>query len=246
MLSSVTSAAQVDGPDAPTPAAGGSVTATAPTITRLLDAAAGAFSAKGFHATTTRDIASRAGLSPAGVYVHFASKEELLHALSRSGHLEALAVVTRAAACEGDATDRLAAVMRSFSTWHAEHHEVASVVQYEFPHLTPAHRDDVLGLRKQIDSTVRGVLQEGLHEGTMVVDDVRDTTLALMSLCIDVARWYSPTINRSPAQIGDTYAALGLRLVSARPPSGPASSRENRSPNAHLTPSGSANEAGRW
>jgi len=224
----VTSAAQVDGPDPPVPAAAGAATAqTVPTVTRLLAAAAGAFSARGFHATTTRDIASRAGLSPAGVYVHFASKEELLHALSRGGHLEALAVVTRAASFEGDATDRLAAVMRSFSTWHAEHHEVASVVQYEFPHLTPAHRDDVLALRKQIDATVRGVLQEGLDDGTMVVDDVRDTTLALMSLCIDVARWYSPTISRSAAQIGDTNAALGLRLVSAQPPSGPSGSRQS-------------------
>ncbi|MEO3938442.1 TetR/AcrR family transcriptional regulator [Dermatophilaceae bacterium Soc4.6] len=203
----MTSAAQVDG-------SGGTAT---PTVTRLLAAAAGAFSARGFHATTTRDIASRAGLSPAGVYVHFASKEELLHALSHTGHLEALAVVTRAAGSDGDATDRLAAVMRSFSSWHAEHHEVASVVQYEFPHLTPAHRDDVLTLRKHIDATVRSVLEDGLLEGTMVVDDVRDTALALMSMCIDVARWYSPTISRSAAQIGDTYAELGLRLVSATP-----------------------------
>ena len=35
---------------------------------RLMEAAADAFAAKGFHhATTTRDIAGRAGLSPAGV-----------------------------------------------------------------------------------------------------------------------------------------------------------------------------------
>ena len=43
------------------------------TVDRLMRAAAQAFAEKGFHATTTRDIASGAGLSPAGVYVHFAS-----------------------------------------------------------------------------------------------------------------------------------------------------------------------------
>lgn len=205
----VTSAARVDGPEA--------IGSGAPAVTRLLAAAADAFSAKGFHATTTRDIASRAGLSPAGVYVHFASKEELLHALSHDGHRQALAVVTRAAGSGGTAPERLASVMRSFATWHAEHHEVASVVQYEFPHLTAAHRDEVLGLRKQIDAAVQSLLDEGMREGTMVVDDVRDTALALMSLCIDVARWYSPAITRSADQIGETYAALGLRLVSAHP-----------------------------
>ena len=41
------------------------------TVDRLMRAAAQAFAEKGFHATTTRDIASGAGLSPAGVYVHF-------------------------------------------------------------------------------------------------------------------------------------------------------------------------------
>ena len=60
---------------------------------RLIDAAAEAFAAKGFHATTTRDIAARAGMSPAGVYVHFATKEDLLFHLSEQGHLAALRII---------------------------------------------------------------------------------------------------------------------------------------------------------
>lgn len=195
-------------------------TAGAPTVERLLEAAAEAFAAKGFHATTTRDIASRAGLSSAGVYVHFDSKEALLHALSRGGHEAALALVSRAANGAGAPTERVARVMSSFAAWHADHHEVARVVQYEFPHLTSEHREDLLGLRKAIDRTVRTVIEDGVASGEFDVDDVRDATLGLMSLCIDVARWYSPAINRTPTAIGRTYAALGLRLLGARPPRG--------------------------
>lgn len=197
--------------DSTTP--GASSGAGVPTAQRLLLAAAGAFADNGFHATTTRDIASRAGLSPAGVYVHFASKEDLLHELSRDGHGAALALVRCAATAPGLPSQRLAAVMASFAIWHAEHHQVARVVQYEFPHLTPEHRDAVLTLRKEIDAIVRDLLREGMDAGEFVLEDVHDTALALMSLCIDVARWYSPSITRSPAQIGETYAALGLRLV---------------------------------
>lgn len=186
------------------------------TVDRLLGAAAGAFADKGFHATTTRDIASRAGLSPAGVYVHFSSKEELLHALSQTGHEVALDLVTGAASRPGTPAERLERIMSSFARWHADHYEVARVVQYEFPHLTPEHRDTVLSLRKQIDATVRAVLQDGVDAGQFTVHSIQDTALALMSLCIDVARWYSPSIARTPAEIGTTYAALGLRLVVAR------------------------------
>ena len=185
--------------------------AASSTVERLLDAAAGAFADRGFHATTTRDIASRAG-----VYVHFDSKEAVLYALSRRGHEAALDLVRGSATGPGTPTERVARVMSRFATWHAEHYEVARVVQYEFPHLQPDHRDEVLTLRKDIDEAVRELLEEGVASGEFEVTDVREAALALMSLCIDVARWYSPGVRRTPDRIGPTYASLGLRLLGAR------------------------------
>ena len=189
---------------------------------RLLEAAAEAFADRGFHATTTRDIASRAGLSPAGVYVHFASKEELLFQLSREGHQVALELLLRAAREAESPTEALRAIMGTFARWHAEHYRVARIVQYEFANLTPEHRDAVLALRKQIDGVLREVVADGVRRGDFEVDDVRDTTLALMSMAVDVARWYDPEIKRTPKAIGASYADLGLRLVRARRSADPA------------------------
>jgi AcrR family transcriptional regulator len=183
---------------------------------RLLEAAAEAFADRGFHATTTRDIASRAGLSPAGVYVHFASKEELLFQLSREGHQVALELLLQAAREAESPTEALRAIMGTFARWHAEHYRVARIVQYEFGNLTPEHRDAVLALRKQIDGVLREVVADGVRRGDFEVDDVPDTTLALMSMAVDVARWYDPEIKRTPKAIGASYADLGLRLVRAR------------------------------
>ncbi|WP_147064012.1 TetR/AcrR family transcriptional regulator [Terrabacter aerolatus] len=187
----------------------------ASTVERLLQAAAHAFADKGFHATTTRDIASGAGLSPAGVYVHFGSKEELLFALSRSGHESALRLMRSAIAEGSDPTQQLVHVMARFTEWHVEQYQVARVVQYEHHHLTPDHHAEVLALRKEMDSLVRDVLDRGVADGTFSVDDSADTALALLSIVVDVARWYSPTIRRTPSQIGATNAALALRLVGA-------------------------------
>jgi AcrR family transcriptional regulator len=184
---------------------------------RLLEAAAEAFADRGFHATTTRDIAARAGLSPAGVYVHFATKEELLYQLSREGHIVARDMLRAAAEGASSPTEALRAIMGTFARWHAEHYRVGRIVQYEFGNLTPEHRDDVLRLRKEIDGVVRQVVTRGVEQGEFAVDDVPDTTLALMSMAIDVARWYDPEIRRTPEAIGAAYAELGLRLVGARP-----------------------------
>ena len=192
------------------------VNSAAATPQRLLEAAADAFAARGFHATTTRDIASRAGLSPAGVYVHFSSKEELLYQLSREGHVAARDMLRDAAAAAPSPTDALRAIMRQFAQWHAEHFRVARIVQYEFHNLTAEHREAVLGLRKEIDAIVRRVVADGVEQGEFEVEDIPDTTLALLSMAVDVARWYDPEIRRSPTAIGRAYADLGLRLVTAR------------------------------
>ena len=49
--------------------------------TQLLHIAIKLFSEKGFSGATTREIASRAGISEAMVFRHFANKEELYHAI---------------------------------------------------------------------------------------------------------------------------------------------------------------------
>jgi AcrR family transcriptional regulator len=187
----------------------------ADTAVRIMLAAADAFAEKGFHATTTRDIASRAGLSPAGVYVHFASKEVLLFELSRRGHARARDLLVAAADQAGTPTEALRAIVGGFSRWHAEHYELGRIVQFEFRHLSPEHREAVLGLRKEIDGVVAGVLRDGVASGEFEVDDVSVTALALLSMAIDVARWYTPDVRRTPADIETSYGALAVRLVRA-------------------------------
>ena len=62
---------------------------------RLLLGAVEAFAERGFHATTTRDIAGRAGMSPAALYIHYKTKEELLFQISRVGHERSVSVLGR-------------------------------------------------------------------------------------------------------------------------------------------------------
>ena len=113
-------------------------------------------------------------------------------------------------------SEALRAIMSTFAQWHAEHFRVARIVQYEFGNLTAEHRDAVLALRKEIDGVVRQVVADGVDSGEFAVDDVPDTALALMSMAVDVARWYDPEIKRTPQAIGAAYADLGLRLVHGR------------------------------
>lgn len=183
---------------------------------RLLVAAVEAFAERGYHATTTRDIAGRAGMSPAALYIHYKTKEELLHRISGIGHEKALDILRTAARGEGTAAERLADAVRSFVRWHAEQHTVARVVQYELDALGPESRAEIVALRRQVDAEVRGIVEDGVAAGEFDVPDVRGTTLAVLSLCIDVARWFKADGPRTPDEVGALYADLVLRMVGAR------------------------------
>ncbi|MGV9502505.1 TetR family transcriptional regulator [Streptomyces sp. NPDC003642] len=182
---------------------------------RLLIAAVEAFAERGYHATTTRDIAGRAGMSPAALYIHYKTKEELLHRISRIGHEKALEILRTASRREGSPTERLADAVSSFVRWHAGGRTTARVVQYELDSLGPEARAEILGLRRQVDAEVRGIIEEGVRSGEFEVIDVHGTTLAVLSLCIDVARWFSLDGPRTPEEVGALYADLVLRMVGA-------------------------------
>ncbi|MER7194004.1 TetR/AcrR family transcriptional regulator [Streptomyces flaveolus] len=185
---------------------------------RLLVAAVEAFAERGYHATTTRDIAGRAGMSPAALYIHYKTKEELLHRISRIGHDRALGILRTAAEGKGSAAERLADAVSSFVRWHAGRRTTARVVQYELDALGPDARAEIVALRRQCDAEVRGIIEDGVASGEFEVADVQGTTLAVLSLCIDVARWFNVNGPRTPDEVGALYADLVLRMVRAKEP----------------------------
>ncbi|WP_419993672.1 TetR/AcrR family transcriptional regulator [Streptomyces boninensis] len=182
---------------------------------RLLEGAVEAFAERGYHATTTRDIAGRAGMSPAALYIHYKTKEELLYRISRYGHERAHAILAKAAAADGSPAERLRLAVHTFARWHAEHHTTARVVQYEISSLGPEHYEEVLDLRRGIDRLLRGIIEDGVAAGDFSVDDVPGTALAVLSLCVDVARWFNVNGPRTPDEVGALYADLVRRMVGA-------------------------------
>lgn len=175
---------------------------------RLLVAAVDAFAERGYHATTTRDIAGRAGMSPAALYIHYKTKEELLHRISRIGHDKALEILDISASGPGGAAERLDAAVRSFVRWHAAHHTTARVVQYELDALAPEHRSEIVALRRQSEAAVRRILAEGVAAGSS-----RSPTFR-------VPRSRScPCASTSPAGSARTAAARPTRSARSTPTS---------------------------
>lgn len=135
----------------------------------LLRAAAGLFRRQGFAATSTRDIATAAGMRSGSPFYHFESKEALLAAVMLEGMQRALRQQSIApAAADAPPLQRLRALVRShFDVLHGPDSDFIPVMLYEWRSLNPAQRAEVNALRQQYEAAWVPVLQALHGSGTL-------------------------------------------------------------------------------
>jgi AcrR family transcriptional regulator len=184
---------------------------------RILLAAATAFAERGFHATTTRDIAAQAGLSSAALYFHFRSKEEVLYQIATSTLDFTAEVAATEAKRPGSPAERLSGLVRVLTFWHTYNSQVGHVVLYQTGALTADHLAEIAAKQREVSRIVRQVITDGVNSGDFEVPDTGAATIAVLSLCLDVARWYRPGYRLTPQQLGDFNAVAALRIVGGHP-----------------------------
>ena len=188
---------------------------TSPVVRALVLAGLSCFADRGYVATTTRDIATAAGLSPAGMYAHFASKAELLAAvvaLSNRAVIDRLHEVDDTSASP---RERLRTLVATLTTSLAVNHVAGRVGNYEYRHLPEHLRAPIDQHRAEIRDIVAGAIMAGVRQGDLRVDDPAAASRAILSMCIDVCRWFGDDPSADADQLGATYGDLALDLCRA-------------------------------
>ena len=189
-----------------------------PTIRRLLLAGVECFWRDGFHASSTRDIAKRAKLSPAAVYVHFAAKEDLLFTIIVAVAENLRDRLRELAAQGGNPTELLSRLLHAYVALPARMYKASLVANREFNSLTAAQRKEIVKIRDELEQIVGNCLAAGKASGEFVFEDLSITRMALVSLCRSTLLWYSPRGRYTPEEIGAQYVLLALGMVRAARP----------------------------
>lgn len=106
---------------------------------KLLDAALQAFAENGFKGTSTRDIAERAGVHHPLITYHFKNKEELWRSAAERVFSRFISVMLKVRDdTEGQSSrDRMAALIRAYVRYAAEHPTLHKVLFQESSHENP-------------------------------------------------------------------------------------------------------------
>jgi AcrR family transcriptional regulator len=149
------------------------------------------------------------------MYIHYPTKEDLLFQIALDGHKEIEAIVLAADARASNPADRLREWVYDFVTWHAKSHTRARVINYEMRALSPDHAREIAQIRRNIGFVLRRILGEGLESGVFRIGDTGITANAIVSLGIDIARWYRDDGAWSPEEVAQRYTDLAMRIVGA-------------------------------
>jgi AcrR family transcriptional regulator len=168
----------------------------------LISAAVETMSEKGFNGTSVRDIADRAGMSPAVLYHYFGSKHDLLVAIM---HRTIDHLIERCAAVLADAPPdpavRLRRLVREHVLVHTELRQRALLIAKRDKHERMFHR----------------VVNDGAASGAFGTPYPSEAVRGILTMATGVSVWFREDGPLTAAEVADRFGHLALALVQAGP-----------------------------
>jgi TetR/AcrR family transcriptional regulator, cholesterol catabolism regulator len=151
----------------------------------LLRQAARLFAEKGYHGTSTGDLAEAMGVQKGSLYAHIRSKEDLLWEVAREGAAAFHAALDEVPDDLG-ATEKIRLALRAHLRVVAELLDVATVFIREWRYLEGERRDEFVAERRRYEERFRALFREGREHGELRTD-LDDATATLLAL--SAANW---------------------------------------------------------
>lgn len=175
----------------------------------------------GYHGSTMRGIAERAGLSVAGLYHYYGSKQQMLVTILNYT-MSDLAARTAAARDEGaDPAERFANLVECLALYHTHRRELGFIGATEMRSLLPSARHRIAEIRSGEQHKVDHEVKNGCREGLFGTRQPREAARAVVTMCTALAQWYRAGGPASPEQVAAQYVDFALDLVRCDPSSRP-------------------------
>lgn len=182
----------------------------------ILRSALDCFADKGFHGTSIRQIADRAGLSVPGLYHHYKSKYDLLLAVIRYAMADLAARSDLAAQqAGGSSVEQLDAYVECMVLFHAKNQQLAFVAASELRSIHPEDRDDYIALRDAQHARLSRIVERGTAQGEFSVHYAREAVTAVISMCTGISQWYRADGPLSPEELATRFLHIARGAVGA-------------------------------
>lgn len=175
----------------------------------IIDAAAAVFAEKGYHGSSTKDIADRLGIRQGSLYYYFESKESALEEVCQigvGGFVQGLEAIL---ASDRSALEMLRAAVRNHLEPLEDRPNYVRVFQRERHKLPPARRRKISATAGRYEKLLQTMFERGVAAGAFRADlDCRLATLGLLGMCNAVGDWLDSEPDLSIGKIAENFVSL--------------------------------------
>jgi AcrR family transcriptional regulator len=150
-------------------------------LSEILDFATEVFAAKGYEGASMRDLSRLSGISLAGLYYYFDSKEKLLHSIQKHTFTSILERLRERLSQEHDPEQRLRIFVHNHVEYALARHDAMKVLSHEDDVLKNGYRAELATIKRSYYRTCVGLVEDLVRR-----DNTRqrriNTRTAVMSL----------------------------------------------------------------
>lgn len=168
----------------------------------LLHAAVRSFNEKGFHATSLDDVAASMNVTKPTIYYYLGNKDEILFECLRRGLTAIREIVQSVEDAGGNGFERLKALLLGYARIMTEDFGMC-ITRTADHELSPESRARFRALKREIDHTIRRVVEDGIADGSIAAGDPKIITFVATGALNWIARWYDPAGPLSSEEVAE-------------------------------------------
>jgi len=181
------------------------------TAQAIREEAARLFFERGYDATTLRQVAAAVGLKVGSLYNHIDSKEDLLLQVMGGIIDDLLELQQEALNREGDAIEKLRAVLDCHIRFHAERAQEVFIGNAELRSLPAEARGLVVDKRSRYEQVIQSLIEDAGKAGLASVLDARIHTYSFVAQATHIAGWFKPEGRMTLDELVAMYTKFALR-----------------------------------
>jgi AcrR family transcriptional regulator len=182
----------------------------------VLETAAHLFLERGYRSTSLRELAGLLKITKPALYYYFQNKEQILVECYRAGIASIEGLLEEGELEHGTGLQRVESYLRVYAMAIVSHDFGRCVAMLDDSELSPAARREVRSLKRRIDASIRGYIEEGIEDGSINDCNPKLAAFAVAGAINWIGTWYRPDGGLSRESIATGFAELLTRGLARR------------------------------
>jgi TetR/AcrR family transcriptional regulator, cholesterol catabolism regulator len=187
-------------------------------LAEILDYATEVFAEKGYEGASMRDLSRLSGISLAGLYYYFQSKEKLLYIIQQHTFTTIIERLRERLAASSDPEERLRIFVRNHVEYSVAKQRAMKVLSHEDDVLKNSYGAELAAIKREYYRICFGLVQELLQSRSPAEGDggrisTRTAVMGLFGMMNWLYTWYNPKVDPGADTLAREFSDIFLRGI---------------------------------